>query len=77
LGIAQFYSQFSKIYFPIRLEKRGRLYCVPLYLNYKSNELSKALLLFANPCIIRKDDLKSIIYLKVYGANCLQFSLIL
>lgn len=70
LAISLFFSKFSQIYFPVRLDQRGRLYCSPNFFNYQSNELSKALLLFANPGIIRKDDLQSIIYLKAYGANC-------
>ena len=69
LAIAQFFSKFPAIYFSVRLDNRGRIYCSPSYLHYQSNELSKALLLFANPSIIRKDDLKDILYLKVYGAN--------
>ena len=37
LGIADFYRRFDKIYFPVRLDQRGRLYCSPHYLNYQSN----------------------------------------
>lgn len=70
LGIADFYQNFPEIYFPIRLDQRGRIYCIPSYFNYQSNELSKALLLFANPAIIYKDNLDSIKYLESYGANC-------
>ena len=70
LGIAEFYRRFSKIYFPLRLDQTGRIYCSPSYLNYQSNELSKALLLFAEPGIINKNNVDSIIYLKAYGANC-------
>lgn len=70
LGIANFYSKFSKIYFPLRLDQRGRLYCSPSYLNYQANELSKALLLFAEPGIIKRNNTTSINYLKCYGANC-------
>ena len=54
LGLADYYRKFSKIYFPVRLDKRGRLYCSSNYLNYQSNELSKALLLFAYPGTILK-----------------------
>lgn len=68
--IAAFYSKFSRIYFPVRLDQRGRLYCSPSFLNYQSSELSKALLLFAEPSIIRKDNINSIVYVKAYGANC-------
>lgn len=70
LGLAEFYSNFSKIYFPVRLDQRGRLYCSPSYLNYQSNELSKALILFAEPGIIRKENMSSMIYLNAYGVNC-------
>lgn len=70
LGIAQFYSKFPEIYFPVRLDQRGRVYCDPHFLNYQSTELSKALLLFAKPGVINKNNLDSIIYLKGYGANC-------
>lgn len=69
LGIAEFYSRFNEIYFPVKLDQRGRLYSCPDYLNYQSNELSKALLLFAKPGIINKNDTSSIAYLKAYGAN--------
>lgn len=70
LGLAEFYRNFSKFYFPLRLDQRGRIYCSPSYLNYQSNELSKALLLFAYPGIINKNDMQSVVYLKTYGANC-------
>lgn len=70
LGIADFYSKFSKIYFPLRLDQRGRVYCSPNYLNYQANELSKALLLFAEAGIINRNNMDSVIYLKSYGANC-------
>ena len=70
LGIAEYYRRFSKIYLPGRLDTRERLYCSPSYLNYPSNELSKALLLFAEPGIINKKDVDSIVYLKASGANC-------
>lgn len=70
LGLAEFYSRFSTIYFPVRLDQRGRLYCTSNYLNYQSNELSKALILFAKPGVINKKDMSSINYLKAYGANC-------
>jgi DNA-directed RNA polymerase len=54
LGLADFYKNFSEIYFPLRMDQRGRLYCSTTYLNYQSNELAKSLLLFAKPGIISK-----------------------
>lgn len=70
LGIAEFYRKFSKIYFPLRIDQRGRMYCTPSYFNYQSNELSKALILFADPGVVHRNKMDSIIYLKAYGANC-------
>jgi len=70
LEIVNFFRKFSMIYFPVRLDQRGRLYCVSNYFNYQSNELSKALLLFAKPGIIKRNDTVSIDYMKAYGANC-------
>lgn len=69
LDIAEFYRKFSRIYFPLKLDQRGRIYCSPSYLNYQSNVLSKALLIFAEPGIINKNNLDSIVYIKCYGAN--------
>lgn len=54
----------------VRLDYRGRLYCVVEYLNYQSIELAKALLLFSNGEKIYLNDDFAIKYLKIYGANC-------
>lgn len=58
------------MYFPVRLDQRGRLYCMPNYLNYPSTELTKALINFADPGIISKMDTAPIDYRIAYGANC-------
>lgn len=39
LEIAHFYKNFNEIYFPVRIDQRGRLYCTPSFFNYQSNEL--------------------------------------
>lgn len=70
LEIAHFYKNFNEIYFPVRIDQRGRLYCTPSFFNYQSNELSKSLILFSNPGIINRNDQNSITYLKAYGVNC-------
>lgn len=58
------------IYFPVRLDQTGRLYCIPSYLNYQSTNLAKSLLLFVKPGIIKRDKPADIDLLKVFGANC-------
>jgi DNA-directed RNA polymerase len=70
LDIVEFYKNYSNIYFPVRSDQRGRLYCMPHYFNYQGNDLSKALILFTEPGYINKQDMVSINYLKLYGANC-------
>lgn len=68
LNIAQAYSSASKIYFPVRLDQRTRLYCNTDFFNYQSNDLAKSLLLFANSGVIYKHDIKATNYLKSFGA---------
>lgn len=65
MGIVEFNSNSSEIYFPIRLDQGGRRYCRPRFLNYQSNELAKSLFLLAITGIITKDKPESIKYLKV------------
>lgn len=60
------------MYFPVRLDQKGRLYCNSSYLDYQANDLSKSLILFAEPGIIEKNNVDSIIFFlwkKTYGAN--------
>lgn len=70
LGLAYIFNQVDKFYLPVRLDYRGRLYCISEYLNYQGIELAKALLQFANGEKVDKSDEKSIQYFKIYGANC-------
>ena len=67
---ANFFKNFNEIYFPVRLDNRGRLYCTAGFFNYQSTELSKALIQFAKPGIILKTNYESRMYLKAYGVNC-------
>ena len=70
LNIAKLFKNLNSIYFPVRLDYRGRLYCNATYLNYQGSELAKSLLLFSEGTIISISDISALDYLKAYGANC-------
>src|SRR5882762_9066847 len=70
LGLAHIFKNVPELYIPVRIDYRGRLYCVADYLNYQSTELAKALLLFSKGEQINKNDNSAIKFLKVFGANC-------
>lgn len=74
LDIANIYKNSPNIYFPLRLDQRGRIYCEPSYFNYQSTDLAKSLIYFSNPGFIARSDKKSIKYLKIFGANCFGLS---
>ena len=41
LGLATIFRGVPCLYFPVRLDYRGRMYCMSEYLNYQSNDLAK------------------------------------
>jgi DNA-directed RNA polymerase len=63
------FSQVPTFYIPVHLDFRGRLNCIPEYLNYQSNSMAKSLLLFSKPSKVNKFDKQAIEYLKIYGAT--------
>jgi hypothetical protein len=74
LGLATLYREVPSFYLPVRLDYRGRLYCIVEYLNYQNIELAKSLLEFSvgekvylNKCSALGND--AINYLKIFGAN--------
>lgn len=69
LSIADIYSKVEKIYFPVRLDFRLRVYCDTDYFDYQKSDLAKGLISFANPGYIYKTDKEAINFFKAYGAN--------
>jgi DNA-directed RNA polymerase len=70
LGLANVLSKLHEFFIPVRIDNRGRMYCISEYLNYQSNELAKSLLLFSKGEKLIKTDIRGINYFKAYGANC-------
>lgn len=70
LGLAQLFRNIPEFYIPIRIDIRGRVYCMVEYLNYQGKELAKSLLLFSKGEKVYKSNNTSINYFKVFGANC-------
>jgi DNA-directed RNA polymerase len=70
INLALIYKNCLEIYLPVRLDYRGRLYCIVEYLNYQGIELAKALLKFSKGEKVYLKNELSIKYLKIFGANC-------
>nr|YP_009574413.1 hypothetical protein [Arthrobotrys musiformis]QBM31531.1 hypothetical protein [Arthrobotrys musiformis]QBM31681.1 hypothetical protein [Arthrobotrys musiformis] len=70
LLLADLFENIPEFYIPVRMDYRGRIYCEVEYLNYQSTELAKSLLIYARGEKIFKNDINSIDYLKIFGANC-------
>ena len=63
------FKEYEKIYYPVQLDFRGRVYCVPAFLNYQSVGGAKALLEFADGKPITTEN-RGDFWLAVHGANC-------
>ncbi len=70
LSLATIFKNVPHFYIPVRIDNRGRIYCMADYLNYQGIELAKSLLLFSKGDRILKCEYESINFLKIFGANC-------
>ena len=57
LGLALLYKNIPEFYIPVRIDNRGRVYCMVDYLHYQGIELAKSLLLFSRGEKINKCDI--------------------
>nr|QWO71370.1 RNA polymerase [Termitomyces sp. T123] len=69
LGLVHIFREVPAFYLPVRLDYRGRLYCVTEYLNYQGIELAKGLLEFSVGENVYLSDEIAIKYFKIFGAN--------
>ena len=62
------YSEMEEIYFPCRVDYRGRVYYMPAYLHPQSSDLARSLLLFKRgEQIMDEEDVERLL---AHGANC-------
>ena len=67
LKTAEKFSQYETIYFPWNLDYRGRCYPIPTTISPQGDDVSKALLLFANPAPCKNADDDR--WMAIHGAN--------
>ena len=62
LHLGNKYKEWDSVYFPMRVDYRGRLYYMPAYLHPQGTDLAKGLLLFKNgQQIVDEDDLERLL----------------
>lgn len=67
-NIAQEFSRYEAIYFPVTMDFRGRCYSTPMFLNPQSNDLGKGLLEFSDGKPLGTNE--AACELAIHGANC-------
>ena len=60
LALATIFKNVPEFFIPVRIDNRGRIYCMADYLNYQGIELAKSLLLFSKGDKVSKCDNESI-----------------
>ena len=56
IGLSLIFKNVPEFFIPVRIDNRGRIYCIADKLNYQGTELAKALLLFSQGETIKKCD---------------------
>lgn len=68
LRIAEKFKDYEDIYFPCQLDFRGRIYPIPVLLNFQGNDIAKGLLRFSEGKKVNGDK-NAIKWLMIHGAN--------
>lgn len=68
LDVANKYSPYDELYFPHKLDFRGRMYAIPSYLQPQGNDLAKGLLTFASEAPITESN-GGVDWLAIHTAN--------
>lgn len=70
LKLAQEFSKYDEIYFPMNIDFRGRVYPLPTGLNPQGDDMTKGLLQYANPVPVSKKDAPDALrWLAIHGAG--------
>lgn len=67
LKVAEDFAKYASIWFPMNIDFRGRVYPIPTGLNPQGDDMTKALLQYANPVPVSAED--ALKWLSIHGAG--------
>lgn len=70
LKVAEDFAKYDKIWFPMNIDFRGRVYPIPTGLNPQGDDMTKALLQYADPVPVSAEDASDALkWLSIHGAG--------
>lgn len=70
LKVAEDFAKYDKIWFPMNIDFRGRVYPIPTGLNPQGDDMTKALLQYADPVPVSAEDAPDALkWLSIHGAG--------